>query len=334
MTAVAHDIDTTSPARSRTGLAFATLSALSFGLSGALARGLLDTGWSPAAAVTLRLFVGAAVLAVPAVIALRGRWALLRHNVGLVSMYGLLGVAGCQLAYFSAVEHLQVGVALLIEYTAPVAVVLWMWLRHAQAPTPRTVVGAIIAALGLALVLDVGPGAELSLVGVLWALAAMVCVAFYFVVSADEGNGLPPIVLATAGFVVGGVALMLAGVVGFVRWDVSTAPAVYDGASVPWWAAATALGVVTGAVAYTSGIAASRRLGSRLASFAALGEVVFAMAYAWLLLDELPLPVQILGGLLILVGVAVVKAGEGPARPRPRRSLERAVPAPGLPGPR
>jgi hypothetical protein len=67
---------------------------------------------------------------------------------------------------------------------------------------------------------------------------------------------------------------------------------------------------VTAALAYTTGIAASRRLGSRLASFVALSEVVMALVFAWLLLDELPLPVQLLGGLLILAGVAVVKMGE------------------------
>ena len=71
------------------------------------------------------------------------------------------------------------------------------------------------------------------------------------------------------------------------------------------------LGVVTAAIAYTSGIAAGRRLGSRLASFVALLEVVAGVLFAWLLLDELPRPVQLLGGALILAGVVAVKMGEG-----------------------
>ncbi len=310
MTGVADDATPTAAPRVGTGLAFAAASATSFALSGVLARGLIETGWSPAAAVVGRVFIGAAVLLVPALVALRGRWSLLRRNLLLITAFGVLAVAGCQLAYFSAVEHLQVGVALLIEYTAPVAVVLWMWLRHGQAPTRLTVVGAAIAALGLALVLDVGPGAQLSLVGVLWALAAMGGMALYFILSADRSTGLPPLVLATAGFVVGGLTLLLAGVTGFVRLDVSSAPAVYDGVAVPWWLPVLVLGVVAGALAYTTGIAASRRLGSRLASFAGLAEVVVAMLFAWLLLDELPLPVQLLGGVLILAGVVAVKAGE------------------------
>src|SRR6476646_10963109 len=82
------------------GVGFAVLSSMSFGLSGALAKGLLDAGWSAGAAVTVRVSVAALVLVVPAVRALRGRWGLLRGNLGLLTGYGLVAVAGCQLAYF------------------------------------------------------------------------------------------------------------------------------------------------------------------------------------------------------------------------------------------
>ncbi len=69
---------------------------------------------------------------------------------------------------------MQVSVALLLEYTAPVAVVVWLWLRHGHRPSGLTLLGAAIAACGLVLVLDVISGADLSAVGVLWALGAMV----------------------------------------------------------------------------------------------------------------------------------------------------------------
>ena len=76
---------------------------------------------------------------------------------------------------------MQVGSALLIEYTAPAAVVVWLWLRHGQRPGRLTLAGAVVAALGLVLVLDLVSGADLSPVGVLWALGAMVGAATYFV---------------------------------------------------------------------------------------------------------------------------------------------------------
>jgi drug/metabolite transporter (DMT)-like permease len=232
-------------------------------------------------------------------------------------VYGLVAVAGCQLAYFNAVAHMQVGVALLIEYTAPVPVVLWMWLRHGQRPGRLTVLGALIGVAGLVLVLDLVSGVQVSAVGVLWALGAMAGAATYFVLSARDGSGLPGTVLAASGLVIGSVVLLLAGLVGVVPLAASTAPVAFAAATVPWWLPVLGLGVVTAAVAYVTGIAATRRLGSRLASFVALLEVLAAMVIAWLLLDELPAGIQLVGGVVVLVGIVVVKLGEDRRRDVP-----------------
>jgi drug/metabolite transporter (DMT)-like permease len=90
----------------------------------------------------------------------------------------------------------------------------------------------------------------------------------------------------------------------------STTATSYAGLGVVWWAPVVLLGVVTAALSYVTGIAAGRRLGSRLASFVALFEVVAGVCWAWLLLDELPGAPQLLGGVLILAGVVAVKWGE------------------------
>jgi drug/metabolite transporter (DMT)-like permease len=92
--------------------------------------------------------------------------------------------------------------------------------------------------------------------------------------------------------------------------DTARLPATYAGADVDWWMPLIALGLVTAALSYSTGIAAGRRLGSRLASFVALLEVLAGIGFAWLLLDELPRPIQLAGGLLILAGVVAVKLGE------------------------
>lgn len=303
-----------SGSRTPAGLAFAVASAISFGLSGPLARGLLDTGWTPGAVVLVRIAIAALVVAPLAVVSLRGRWALLRRNARVVVLYGGLGVVGAQFCYFSAVAHMQVAPALLIEYTAPAAVVGWMWLRHGERPGRITLVGAAVAVAGLVLVLDVVSGADLSVPGVLWSLGAMVGAAAYFVISADERNGLPPLALAGGGLVVGAVLLGVAALVGLLPMAGSRADTTYAGTAVSWWVPLLLLGVVTAAVAYVTGIAAGRRLGSRLASFVALLEVVAAVGFAWLLLDELPGPVQLAGGLLVLAGVVTVKTGERAVR--------------------
>src|ERR1700712_1424107 len=135
------------------GLAFAVASAASFGLSGSLARGLLDAGWSAGAVVLARLGIAALVVAPIAARALRGQWGALRAHAWFILAFGAFPVAGAQFAYFSAVQRMDVGPALLIEYTAPAAVVVWLWLRHGERPGPLTVAGAGVAALGLLLVL-------------------------------------------------------------------------------------------------------------------------------------------------------------------------------------
>lgn len=310
MTTMTHDRKASPVTRGGAGFAFAALSAASFGLSGALAGGLFHGGWSPAAVVSCRVAVAALALLVPAVRALRGRWHLIRPNAGLFLAYGLVAVAGCQLAYFSAVDRMPVAVALLLEYTAPVAIIGWLWARHGQRPGRVTVAGALVAGIGLLLVLDVLSAGSVSGLGVVFALLAMVGAAVYFVLSSHQDNALPPIVLAAGGLVVGAVALGLAGLLGVVPLHASTRPASYDGTSVAWWLPIVGLGVVTAAVAYVTGIAASRRLGPRLASFAALMEVLFALVFAWLLLGQLPREIQLAGGLLVLGGVVLVKLGE------------------------
>lgn len=323
MAALTHDIAAAPASRLRSGLTLAVLSAMSFALSGPLAKGLIVSnggppdkegiavgGWTAGAAVTARVLIAAAVLVVPAAISLRGRWRLLRQNFGLLVAYGVIAVAGCQLAYFNAVDHMEVGVAILIEFTSPVAVIGWMWLRHGHRPTRLTIVGAVIAIAGLLLVLDLLSGADVNTIGVIWALGAMAGAAFYWIISADEDNGLPGIVLAAGGLLLGGVVLVVAGLVGVIPIRTSRADVVLANTALPWWVPVITLGVVTAALAYVLGIAATRRLGSRLAAFVGLSEAVASVFFAWLLLGEAPGAIQFAGGALILVGVVAVRLGE------------------------
>lgn len=297
------------------GLPLAVAAAFAFGSSGAWARGLIDAGWTPGAAVAVRVGVAALVLLVPTILALRGRWRALRRNAGMVAAYGLLAVAATQLCYFQAVAVMDVGIALLIEYTAPVAVLLWLWLRRGERPTRRSILGAAIAFVGLVLMLDIVTGAQVDVAGVLWALGAMLGAAGYFVLSGKADTGLPPIALAGVGLLLGAVGLSVAALVGILPFAWTTADITYRFGTVPWFVPVLAIGLIATALAYLLGIASTRMLGSRLASFVALAEVVAALLFGWLLLGQLPDLLQALGGVLVLAGVVVVKLGE----PRSRR---------------
>ncbi|GAA1740904.1 EamA family transporter [Isoptericola hypogeus] len=308
-----HDARAAERARLRAGLALAMASAVTFSLSGPLAAGLFDTGWTPGAVVLVRVALGALVVLPFGVVALRGDWRPVRRNARLLLAYGALGVAATQFCYFAAVQHMQVGPALLIEYSSPAAVVTWLWLRHGQRPGRVTLAGIALAAAGLVLVLDL-TGARLDPVGVAWALGAMVGVSAYFLLNARADTGLPPLSLAAGGLVVGAALLGLLAAVGLMPVTASTEPVALAGAVLPVWPVLGTLGLVTAGVAYVTGIAAGRRLGARPASFVGLLEVVSAVFFAWLLLGELPRPVQLLGGLLVLAGVVVVQQGEAATR--------------------
>lgn len=311
MTALAPDVTVVRPVRDlRGGLAFALASAMSFGMSGTLGKGLFDVGWSPIGAVSARIWIAALALAVPTALSLRGRWHLVTRNAPMVIAYGVIAVLTCQVAYFQAVDHMQVGLALLIEYTAPIGVIGWLWLRHGDRPTRGTVLGGLIVLAGLVPLLDLFSGGSVSLIGVAWAFLAMAGVAVFFLLSAHDQSGLPPLALAGSGLCVAAVVIGLADALGITDFRASTSKVTYGGHAVDWWVPVLLLGLVTAALAYVTGIEASRRLGSRLASFVAIFEVLTALVFAALLLNQIPNPVQIVGAVMVLVGVIVVKMGE------------------------
>jgi len=296
------------------GLAAMVLSAVSFGTSGAFIKPLLEAGWSPAAAVTVRALIGGVVLLPFVLVALRGRWPALWRARWRVLGMGLVAVAFTQFAYFAAIARIPVSTALLIEYLAPLLLVLWAWATTRRMPRPTVLLGSALAVAGLVLV--IGPGALQAVdpLGLALAFAAAIGCAVYFVVAARPADGLPPVALAGSGLLLGGLALAAVGLTGVLPFETVGRSVPMLGGTAPWWIPLGVVAVAGTAVAYATGIAGSARLGSRLASFLGLLEVVFASIFAWLVLGEsLTLP-QLFGGALILVGIASIPA-EQPAEP-------------------
>ncbi|HYI59066.1 MAG TPA: DMT family transporter [Microlunatus sp.] len=298
----------------RTGLPIALVSAAAFGLSGSLASTLLVTGWSPAAVVAARVGGAFLVLLIPCLLLLRRTGLPTRRATGRMVVYGLVAVAGAQLCFFSAVQHLSVGVALLLEYLAPVLLIGWHWWRRGQRPTAGKLIGAALSIAGLALVLDLARGLTVSPIGVAWGLGASLCLCAYFVLSENSAAAPPALLLTTVGTGVGALVLVLAGLIGIVPLAAASAPVSIAATTLPWWVPVLTLALVSAALAYLTGIEAVRRLGSSIASFVALSEVILAVVFAALLLGQIPTPIQAVGGLLILAGIAVVQA-------QPRRTV-------------
>jgi drug/metabolite transporter (DMT)-like permease len=310
----------TAPAVSamRGGLLVALVSAVTFGSSGTMAKALITAGWSPGAAVLVRLSGGALVLLVIAAVRLRSL-SLPRGAVRVIVAYGVIATAGTQLAYFNAVQRLDVAVALMLEFSAPVLLLAWSSLRSRRLPTAATLAGAVAAVAGLVLVLEPWGVGGLDLIGVGWGLLAAVLLATFFTLGERARDTVPVLVLAAGGTAVGAVTLLVAGLVGVVPIELAAVTTEVAGRSVSWVVPVLWLAVVATAVAYLTGIAAVARLGQRVSSFVALSEVLAAVLIAWAVLAERPGLPQLVGGAVLVAGIAAVQRGEQPpgATPSP-----------------
>ncbi|HKX15808.1 MAG TPA: EamA family transporter [Propionibacteriaceae bacterium] len=318
MTTTAPEIDRTIAARSYgSGVGLALFSASSFGLSGSLARSLLDLGWSPAAVVATRVGGAFLILLIPSLLLLRRIGLPTGRQAGRMLAFGAVAIALAQLCYFSAVQYLSVGVALLLEFLAPVMLIGWHWARTHRRPAWPVLAGAGLSVAGLAFVLDLRGGLTLNPIGVAWGLGAALCLSVYFLLSEDSGTGAPihPLLLTTAGTGIGAGVLLAASAAGILPLAAHTGVTILADGAVGWWLPALLLILVSAVLAYPSGIVAVRRLGSSLASFVALTEVIFAVVFAFLLLGQRPGPVQLVGGVLILVGIALVQRPVKPKTP-------------------
>ena len=295
---------------SRNGLIFALLSAATFGVSGPFAKSLIESGWSPGGAVFARVAGGALVMMV---IALATQWPRLRQvstHTRTVLLYGVFAISGVQLCFFNAVQHLSVGVALLLEYLALIIVIGWVWMTKGARPSVQTLLGAAVALIGAAVVIDVFGSAEISAVGVAWGLAAAACLAVYFVISERADGDLHPVVLAASGLTVSAVVIGALGLVGVLPLHFSASNAVVADHSVNVWLPVVALVLVSTVIAYLTGIAAITLLGPTIGSLVALTEVLCAVVAAWILVGESVTALQAVGGAAIIAGLVLARLGQ------------------------
>lgn len=314
------------PRSSGLGLVIGLLSALSFASSGSFMKPLMEAGWSIGATLLLRMGGAALILAPALILAIRRRPRFLATHGLLILAFGLTGVAGCQIFYFAALQRMPVAMALLIQYLAPVLLVALAWIRTRRAPSRLVLAGSALAIVGLVLVVDIA-GASFDLVGTLFALAAAACTAAYFLIAEKSGDDIPPLALASGGLITG--ALLMGFLVGTGLFAFTAPPVdvALAGFVVPWYVPILWVIVVATAGGYAFGVRAGSMLGSRVASFVGLTEVLFAVLIAWLVISEVPTAMQAVGGVLILAGVVLVRSDPGEA------SREEAANVPLVPAP-
>lgn len=291
--------------RVSTGLLIGVLASVAFGTSGALAKPLMEAGWSPAATVTVRAGLAGILLVPFALAALKGKWGVVWTARWRILGMALIGVAGTQLVYFAAIQRIPVSTGLLIEYLAPLLLVAGVAITTRRMPRAIVLIGSAVAIAGLVLI--IGPVGGGDALGYVFAGVAAVGCALYYVIAARPARGLPPVAFAAFGLLLGSLSLGVVGLAGLVPFDVVLTDVDALGGIVPWWLPLLVLAATT-AIGYAFSISASQVLGSRLMSFVGMLEVVFASLFAWLLLGEALGPFQLLGGVLILVGIAFVRS--------------------------
>ncbi len=219
--------------------------------------------------------------------------------------YGLLGFLTVPMLYFIAIDRLPVGIALLFEYTAPLLVALWARFGQRQQVRPRLWVGLTLSLAGLAGVAKVwhtGAGG-LDPVGVAAGFAAAVLLAVYYLLG-------PRLVTRYEATSVTCWAFGVAALVGMAVWPWWGFPFEVLGRSshgVPVWLLAIYMVVGGSIIAYSLNIAALRHLPPTSVGIIGMIEPVLASAVAWVVLGERLDAPQLLGGALILAGVALAE---------------------------
>jgi drug/metabolite transporter (DMT)-like permease len=316
------------PVHAGRGTLLVVLASFSFGASGPLAKPVMDAGMGPQQVASVR--IGLAALVLLAVVAV-WRPALLRvrrSDWRLLVGYGLVGVAGVQMLYFAAVSRIPIGIAMLLEFTSPILVALWVrFVRRTILPA-RMWVGTMLALVGLAMVAQVWEGLRLDALGLLAGVGAALCAATYFIVGERGASTLDPLTLVTWGMVVGAVAIFVLAPPWSLPYELFGAAADFGGAEVPVWLLLVACAVVSTALAYLLSITALRDLPANVVSVLALIEPVVATGLAWLMLGQALNVAQLAGAVILLSGATVVQlASRTPVTPTSGEAIHVANPA-------
>lgn len=297
------------------GVVLIVLAAVFFGTSGTLGKPAMLAGMSAEQVAAIRIGLSAVVLlALVAVF----RPALLRVRPTewpLLLAYGSFGVAGAQLMYFVSASRIPVGIAILLEYTSPVLIALWVrFVRRVRLPRAMWA-GIALAMTGLVLVAQVWEGLSLDAFGLLAGLGAAVCSAAYFLLGERGVANRDPLGMVTWGMTVGAILVCAIAPPWTVPWRLLGAPAEFGPWHPPVWTLLIALVLIATVLAYATGMTALRHLPASVASVVGLVEPLIAAAAAWLLLGEALTWAQAAGAVVLLTGAYIVQLNSKVVQP-------------------
>ena len=280
--------------------------------NGTVSKVLLVSGGVPSERLTEIRATGAflllfAVLLVWRRTSLRVRW----REVPFLAIFGVGGLAFVTWFYFLAIERLEIGVALLIQYVAPVLVALYARYVLREPVRRRIWVALALSIGGLTLLLELRRGFEIDGIGVLASVGAALTFALYILL-ADHGlRTRSTSSLLAYGFLF--AALFWAIVQPWMSFpwglldDSISLLGRLDGIELPAWLLMGWMVVLGTIVPFGLLVASLRHITPTRAGILAMFEPVAgtAIAYAWL--QEELTPIQLLGAAIVLAGIGLAQ---------------------------
>ena len=293
------------------GYVFLVAAAALFAVNGTVSKVILASGLSALRLTELRCAGAAAGLGLILLVVAPHRLRIARREVPLLAAYGVAGVALTQFFYFVAITRMPVSIALLLEYTAPVMVALWVRFVDKK-PVRNRVWGALALALvGLALVAEVWTGGTLNGVGVIAALGAGVALATYYLLGEHSTGRRDPLSTTFYAFVFASVLWAV-----IAPWwtfpgaaTTGSAPLLGNLAdrSAPLWLLILVMVVLGTIVPFVLVLTGLHHLPATRVGTVGMLEPVLAGVVAWAWLGEALTPVQLVGGAVVLVGIVLAQ---------------------------
>jgi drug/metabolite transporter (DMT)-like permease len=293
------------------GYAMVLTAASLWAINGTVAKAILTSGLTSIRLAEVRSTGGFLGLAVALAVLRPQSLRLSRREVGFLAVFGILGLAFVQWFYFLAIHRLEIGIALLIQYTAPVLIALWARFVVKEPVRRRIWVALILAVAGLSLVVDLRHGLTLNAFGMVAAAGAAVTFALYILLAERAVGRRDPASLVCWGL---GFAALFWAVV--QPWWTFPAELVDDtvtlegsllSTDLPVWLLMAVL-VVTGTIVpFGLLVGALRHISATRVGLAAMWEPVAAtlVAYAWL--GESLSGAEFVGGSLVLGGILLAQ---------------------------
>jgi drug/metabolite transporter (DMT)-like permease len=293
------------------GYAMVATAATLFAVNGTVSKVVLGSGLSSLQLTQIRSTGAAVGFLLFLLLFARERFAVDRRELAFLVAFGVAGVAFVQWLYFVALDHLPVGIALLIQFTAPLFVALFARFVYHEHIRRRIWVALALCTIGLSIVVELWTGTEFSTIGITAAFGAALALTAYMLMAERERRHRDPASLSFYGFLFAAVFWAIVQPLWQFPWGVLDDRVSLEGnlsdRTAPVWVLVAFIVVVGTMITFSLLTGALRHIPATRASIVATLEPVLATVVAWLWLGESFGASQLVGGAIVLGGIVLAQ---------------------------